>query len=184
MSRSIRGHAESDKSLESLGPQQLTIGALADRSGVAASALRFYEQQGLISSSRTDGGQRRYEREVLRRISFIRIAQQLDVSLEEIRSSLASLPDGRTPTKADWQRLARSWRQRLDNRIATLEKLRDNLGDCIGCGCLSLKACALYNFHDGAAALGAGPRYLLGNTPSSARAARSRLDEPALDSGP
>lgn len=142
----------------------LTIGALAERSGVAASALRFYESQGLIQSSRSDGGQRRYEREVLRRVSFIRIAQQLDVSLEEIRSSMASLPDGRTPTKADWQRLARSWRKRLDDRIATLEKLRDNLGDCIGCGCLSLKACALYNAHDAAAALGAGPRYLLGNS--------------------
>ncbi len=142
----------------------LTIGTLAERSGVAASALRFYENQGLIQSSRSDGGQRRYEREVLRRVSFIRIAQQLDVSLEEIRSSMASLPDGRTPNKADWQRLARSWRTRLDDRIATLEKLRDNLGDCIGCGCLSLRACALYNAHDGAAALGAGPRYLLGNS--------------------
>ena len=97
-------------------------------------------------------------------MSFIRIAQQLDVSLEEIRSSMAALPDGRTPTRADWQRLARSWRERLDDRIATLEKLRDNLGDCIGCGCLSLRACALYNIDDAAAVLGPGPRYLLGDS--------------------
>lgn len=144
----------------------LTIGALAERSGVAPSALRFYESQCLIESSRSDGGQRRYAREVLRRVSFIRIAQQLDVSLEEIRASLASLPDGRTPTKADWQRLAKTWRARLDDRIATLEKLRDNLGDCIGCGCLSLKACALYNKDDAASTLGAGPRYLLGDSAS------------------
>jgi MerR family transcriptional regulator, redox-sensitive transcriptional activator SoxR len=142
----------------------LTIGELADRSGVAASALRFYEQQGLIVSSRSDGGQRRYEREVLRRVSFIRIAQQLDVSLEEIRASMSKLPANRTPTKADWERLAKAWRVRLNDRIATLEKLRDNLGDCIGCGCLSLRACALYNGHDAAATLGAGPRYLLGDS--------------------
>jgi len=165
MSRSIRVQAETGE-VRPRESDRLTIGALAERSGVAASALRFYEQQGLISSSRSDGGQRRYEREVLRRVSFIRIAQQLDVSLDEILSSLASLPGGRNPTKADWQRLARSWRKRLDERIATLEKLRDNLGDCIGCGCLSLKACALYNSNDAAASLGAGPRYLLGNTAS------------------
>lgn len=158
---SIKAH-----SVAGVGRYQLTIGVLAERSGVAASALRFYEAQGLISSLRSDGGQRRYDREVLRRVSFIRIAQQLDVSLDEIRSSLASLPDGRTPTKADWERLARSWRKRLDSRIATLEKLRDNLADCIGCGCLSLKSCAIYNTDDGAASLGAGPRYLLGNTAS------------------
>ena len=162
---SIKAH-----SVAGVGTHQLTIGVLAERSGVAASALRFYEAQGLISSSRSDGGQRRYDREVLRRVSFIRIAQQLDVSLDEIRSSLASLPDGRTPTKADWERLARSWRRRLDSRIATLEKLRNNLGDCIGCGCLSLKSCALYNNGDGAASLGAGPRYLLGNTASDIKA--------------
>jgi MerR family redox-sensitive transcriptional activator SoxR len=144
----------------------LTIGALAERSGVATSALRFYEREGLIQSSRSAGGQRRYEREVLRRVSFIRIAQQLDVSLDEIRAALASLPDNRTPTKADWERLARSWRTRLDQRIATLERLRDNLGDCIGCGCLSLKACSLYNAGDRAATLGVGPRYLLGDSAS------------------
>ena len=162
---SIKAH-----SVAGVGRYQLTIGVLAERSGVAASALRFYEAQGLISSLRSDGGQRRYDREVLRRVSFIRIAQQLDVSLDEIRSSLASLPDGRTPTKADWERLARSWRKRLDSRIATLEKLRNNLGDCIGCGCLSLKSCALYNADDGAASLGTGPRYLLGNTASDIKA--------------
>ena len=164
MSRLDRVQAQRNRTTQPSGADLLTIGALAERSGVAASALRFYESQGLIQSSRSDGGQRRYEREVLRRVSFIRIAQQLDVSLEEIRSSMESLPDSRTPTKADWQRLARSWRERLDDRIATLERLRDNLGDCIGCGCLSLKACALYNGHDAAAAFGSGPRYLLGNS--------------------
>ena len=167
MSRTLSIEAHSGAGL---GPHQLTIGMLAGRSGVAASALRFYEAQGLISSTRSAGGQRRYDREVLRRVSFIRIAQQLEVSLDEIRSSLASLPHGRTPTKADWERLARSWRRRLDSRIATLEKLRNNLGDCIGCGCLSLKSCAIYNTDDGAASLGAGPRYLLGNTASDLNA--------------
>jgi MerR family redox-sensitive transcriptional activator SoxR len=144
----------------------LTIGELAERAGVAASALRYYEQQRLITASRSEGGQRRYEREVLRRVSFIRIAQQLGVSLDEIRESMDALPAGRTPTKADWERLARSWRKRLSERIATLEQLRDNLGDCIGCGCLSLRACALYNSDDAASMLGAEPRYLLGNTAS------------------
>lgn len=161
--------------MTSANASELTIGALAERSGVATSALRYYEQQGLIRSTRTAGGQRRYEREVLRRVSFIRIAQRLDVSLDEIRSSLATLPNGRTPTKADWERLARSWRHRLDERIATLEHLRDDLGECIGCGCLSLKSCSLYNTNDAAASLGPGPRYLMGD--SAADIGRSRAVE-------
>lgn len=143
----------------------LSIGEVSERTGVSSSALRYYEAEGLIGSQRTDGQQRRYEREVLRRVSFIRIAQQLGLSLDEIRDQLASLPDERTPTKADWARLSRSWRPRLDEQIAMLTRLRDTLTDCIGCGCLSLRSCALYNPHDAAAVNGAGPRYLLGDQP-------------------
>ena len=147
----------------------LTIGELSARSGIAPSALRFYEQQGLIRSTRTGGNQRRYERSELRRVSFIRIAQQVGLSLDEIRESLAALPDSRTPTKADWAHLSRSWRPRLDEHIAMLQRLRDQLGDCIGCGCLSLRSCALYNHDDRAARFGAGPRYLLGDPPGAPR---------------
>jgi MerR family redox-sensitive transcriptional activator SoxR len=143
----------------------LTIGEVGERTGVSASALRYYETEGLIASHRTDGQQRRYDREVMRRVSFIRIAQQLGLSLDEIRNQLSSLPDERTPTKADWARLSRSWRPRLDEQIAMLTRLRDTLTDCIGCGCLSLRSCALYNPDDSAARLGAGPRYLLGDQP-------------------
>jgi MerR family transcriptional regulator, redox-sensitive transcriptional activator SoxR len=140
----------------------LTIGELAARSGVAPSALRYYERMGLIRAVRTGGNQRRYERAELRRVAFIRIAQQVGVSLEEIRGALADLPDARTPTKADWERLSRHWRGRLEERIALLERLRDNLTGCIGCGCLSLSRCRLYNPQDELAALGPGPRRLLG----------------------
>ncbi len=139
----------------------LTIGELSARSGVATSALRFYEQQGLISSVRTGGNQRRYERSELRRVSFIRIAQQVGVSLERVRAALAELPEGRTPTKADWEKLSRQWRAELEERIGMLERLRDNLTGCIGCGCLSLKSCALYNPGDELAREGTGPRRLL-----------------------
>src|SRR5688572_15156763 len=139
----------------------LTIGELSARSGVAASALRFYEQQGLIRSIRTGGNQRRYDRTELRRVSFIRIAQQVGISLERIRVALADLPDGRTPTKADWAHLSRTWRRELDERITMLEKLRDNLDGCIGCGCLSLSACRIYNPGDELSAEGPGPRKLL-----------------------
>jgi MerR family redox-sensitive transcriptional activator SoxR len=139
----------------------LTIGELSARSGVATSALRFYEQQGLISSVRTGGNQRRYERSELRRLSFIRIAQQVGVSLERVRAALAELPEGRTPTKADWEKLSRQWRAELEERIGMLERLRDNLTGCIGCGCLSLKSCALYNPGDELAREGTGPRRLL-----------------------
>jgi MerR family redox-sensitive transcriptional activator SoxR len=141
----------------------LTIGELAARSGAAPSALRYYERMGLIRASRTGGNQRRYERAELRRVAFIRIAQQVGVSLEEIGKALADLPDARTPTKADWERLSRHWHGRLEERIALLERLRDNLTGCIGCGCLSLSRCRLYNPHDELAALGPGPRRLLGD---------------------
>jgi MerR family redox-sensitive transcriptional activator SoxR len=142
---------------------ELTIGALSERTGVATSALRYYEAEGLLHADRSEGGQRRYARDALRRVSFIRVAQQVGHSLEEIRESLASLPDGRTPNQRDWERLSNSWRPRLDEQIAMLERLRDRLDGCIGCGCLTLKVCALYNPDDLAAARGAGPRYLLGD---------------------
>lgn len=138
----------------------LTIGALAARSGVAASALRFYEAQGLIASQRSSGNQRRYARHMLRRVAFIRAAQALGVPLAEVAAALATLPEGRTPTKADWQRLARGWLPRLDARIAALTQLRSQLTACVGCGCLSMQTCALYNTADEAARLGPGARSL------------------------
>ena len=143
--------------------EQLTIGALSERTGVATSALRFYEAQGLIQARRSDGGQRRYARDTLRRVSFVRIAQQVGLSLDEIRDALSSLPEGRTPTPRDWERLSSSWRPRIDGQIAMLERLRDRLSGCIGCGCLSLKVCRLANPGDEAAVLGPGPRWILGN---------------------
>lgn len=142
---------------------ELTIGALSERTGVAASALRYYEAEGLLRATRSAGGQRRYARDTIRRVSFVRIAQQVGLSLDEIREALSSLPEGRTPTKADWERLSASWRPRLDARIALLERLRDGLQRCIGCGCLSLKVCHLANPGDVMAARGPGPHYLLGD---------------------
>lgn len=142
--------------------EDLTIGALSERTGVAPSALRFYEAEKLISSSRTPGGQRRYRRDTIRRVSFVRIAQQVGLSLDEIRDALSSLPEGRTPDRRDWERLSASWRPRLDERIATLERLRDRLDGCIGCGCLSLSLCKLANPGDVAGEAGPGPRYLVG----------------------
>lgn len=139
----------------------LTIGEVAERTGVAPSALRFYESEGLVRSTRTQGGQRRFVRSALRRVAFIRVAQRVGLSLDEIRDALAALPEGRTPTKADWARLSASWRPRVDEQIAVLERLRDELTSCIGCGCLSLRSCSLYNPGDRAAADGPGPRYLL-----------------------
>ena len=141
--------------------QDLTIGALSERTGVAPSALRFYEAEGLIAADRSPGGQRRYPRSTLRRVSFIRVAQQVGLRLEEIREALASLPDGRTPDEDDWQRLSRSWRPRLDARIALLERLRDRLDGCIGCGCLSLRFCRLLNPGDEVGERGPGPRFVL-----------------------
>ncbi len=141
--------------------KRLTIGEVAGRAGVATSALRFYEDHGLIRSERNDAGHRRYPSDVLRRVSFIRTAQLVGLSLAEIGDALASLPDSRTPTARDWDRLARTWRPRLDDQIALLTRLRNQLDECIGCGCLSLVSCGLWNPDDVAAGLGTGPRYLL-----------------------
>jgi len=145
-------------------PAVLTIGQLATRGGIAASALRFYEAQGLLASSRVDHNQRRYDRDALRRVAFIRAAQRVGLSLEEIKQALDSLPAGRTPTAADWESLSGGWKARLEERIRLLEQLRDDLGSCIGCGCLSLEACALYNPNDAAYLLGHGAQYLKGRT--------------------
>jgi MerR family transcriptional regulator, redox-sensitive transcriptional activator SoxR len=149
--------------IEASADDTLSIGEVATRSGLAASALRYYERQGLISASRTSGGTRRFDREVLRRVAFIRVAQRVGLSLDEIGEALATLPDGRTPTVADWNRLSKSWKSRIAAQMELLERLNADLSSCIGCGCLSLKACRLYNPNDAAAALGDGPRYLLGD---------------------
>ena len=136
---------------------ELTPGDLADRSGVAISALHFYEREGLINSRRTSGNQRRYSRETLRRVAFIRMSQRLGVPLAKVRDALASLPADRVPTRRDWAGLSAGWRQDLDDRIVHLQRLRDNLADCIGCGCLSLRSCALSNPGDILAERGPGP---------------------------
>jgi MerR family redox-sensitive transcriptional activator SoxR len=141
----------------------LTIAELSARSGAAPSALRYYEDQGLISVERTSGNQRRYPRYMLRRIAFIRAGRQLGLSLRDIKAALDTLPDGKAPTKAQWSRAARTWQARIDDRIADLQRLSDTLDGCIGCGCLSLRTCALYNPEDTAADLGDGARYLLGD---------------------
>jgi MerR family redox-sensitive transcriptional activator SoxR len=142
---------------------ELTIGEVAERAGVATSALRFYEREGLIEATRSEGGQRRYHRDVLRRIAFVRAAQHVGLRLEDIRVALADLPGNRTPNARDWERMSRSWRPLVDARIAELERLRDRLDSCIGCGCLSLSACSLSNPGDAAGRLGPGPRWLLGD---------------------
>lgn len=143
---------------------ELSIGAVAERSGLAVSALRFYEDRGLITAERTDGGQRRYHRDVLRRLAFISVAQRVGLTLGEIGEALDTLPANASPMGEEWSRLSASWRPLLDERIALLEGLRDELDSCIGCGCLSLDRCALYNPDDRARTLGTGPRYLLGDT--------------------
>ena len=148
-------------------PVLLTIGEMAARAGVATSALRYYERQGLLSAERTVGGQRRYHRHLLRRIAFVRAGQQVGLTLEEIRTALDSLPSGRTPTKADWARVSRVWDRRIAERIAELDRLRATLASCIGCGCLSLQTCRLTNPGDRAASRGAGARYLLGDEPET-----------------
>jgi MerR family redox-sensitive transcriptional activator SoxR len=148
-----------------MSEESLAIGEVADRTGVATSALRYYEHEQLIRSTRSAGSQRRYHRDVLRRVAFIRIAQRVGLSLDDIRNALESLPQNRTPTKADWARLSRSWQPRLDEQIALLQRLRSQLTSCIGCGCLSLRACALYNPSDAAVMYGSGPRFLLGDQP-------------------
>lgn len=141
----------------------LPIGDLARRTGCAVSAIRFYEECGLVSSLRTSGNQRRYPRSEIRRLSFILIAQRLGLSLEAIGAELAKLPAGRTPNRADWTAISARLRAELDRQIAALEQTRDNLDGCIGCGCLSLDKCALYNAADKAAGRGAGPRYTMGD---------------------
>jgi MerR family redox-sensitive transcriptional activator SoxR len=143
----------------------LTIGEVSRRSGVASSALRFYEQRGMISSERAGSGHRRYPRPVLRRIAFIVFAQRIGLSLDEIGAELAKLPSDRAPRQRDWSRLTSAWSTRIDQRIAELERLRGSLTDCIGCGCLSLDRCKLANPDDRAAGLGAGPRYWLADRP-------------------
>jgi MerR family transcriptional regulator, redox-sensitive transcriptional activator SoxR len=145
----------------------LTIGEVARRSGVAASALRFYEERGLITSDRAGSGHRRYARPVLRRIAFIVFAQRVGLTLEEIGSELAKLPENRAPTRRDWSRLSSGWTDRIDDRIAELERLKMGLTECIGCGCLSLDRCRLANPDDRAAAQGPGPRYWIGDRPLS-----------------
>lgn len=140
---------------------ELTVGQLAARSGVAVSALHFYEREGLLSSRRTPGNQRRYPRETLRRVAFVRASQRVGIPLARIRAAMATLPDDRTPTAKDWHRLSVAWHADLDARIEQLTRLRDHLTDCIGCGCLSLRRCVLVNPHDELGEEGPGPRTLL-----------------------
>ncbi|KAA0023802.1 redox-sensitive transcriptional activator SoxR [Antrihabitans cavernicola] len=140
--------------------KELTPGELSERSGVAVSALHFYEREGLITSRRTSGNQRRYHRETLRRVAFIRISQRVGIPLSEIRGALHTLPEGRTPTRRDWARLSTMWRTDLDERITQLTRLRDNLTGCIGCGCLSLASCTLVNPHDRLGERGPGAQVL------------------------
>lgn len=146
----------------------LTIGELAARTGLSVSAIRFYEAKGLVRAARTAGKQRRFLRSDIRRLSFIRIAQQLGLSIEAIAGELERLPERRTPTAQDWAQISRAMRDQLDARIAVLARTRDRLDGCIGCGCLSLKKCALYNPEDRAAAGGTGPRFVLADTPTGA----------------
>ena len=145
----------------------LAIGEVARRSGVASSALRFYEQRGLISSERTGSGHRHYPRPVLRRLAFIVFAQRIGLTLDEIGAELAKLPPHQAPTRRDWSRLSATWASRIDGRIAELQRLKRGLTECIGCGCLSLDRCKLANPDDRAARLGSGPRYWIGDTPAS-----------------
>lgn len=140
----------------------MTIGEVARRSGVAASALRFYEARGLIRAERVGTGQRRFHRSVLRRVAFIVFAQRLGLSLDEIGAELERLPDAEAPGRSDWSRLSSGWAERIDMRIAELERLKAGLAECIGCGCLSLDRCRFANPEDRAARLGPGPRYLMG----------------------
>jgi MerR family redox-sensitive transcriptional activator SoxR len=148
-------------------PDLIPIGEVARRSGVASSALRFYEERGLISSERAGSGHRRYPRPVLRRIAFIVFAQRIGLTLEEIAAELAKLPPHGVPTRDDWARLSATWSGRIDERIAELERLKAGLTECIGCGCLSLDRCQLANPGDRAARFGPGPRYWIGDRPQS-----------------
>lgn len=143
----------------------ISIGQLADRTGLSVSAIRYYETEGLVKSERSSGGQRRFLRSDIRRLSFVKIAQQVGFTIDQIREQLNALPDGRTPTKKDWTRMSRGFRSLLDEKIDALTKMRDQLDGCIGCGCLSLAKCKLYNPDDRAYMKGAGPRYLMGDSP-------------------
>ncbi len=143
--------------------QIMSIGDLAERTGLAVSAIRFYETKGLVTPERNTGGQRRYLRSDIRRLSFVQVAQQLGFSIEDIRTALAGLPEGRTPTQKDWEKISRDFRAHLDERIARMTRLRDYLEGCIGCGCLSMKKCALVNPEDGLKKFGAGARAVLGD---------------------
>ena len=147
--------------------RDLSIGDLAKRTGLSVSAIRFYETRGLINPYRNAGGQRRFERSDIRRLSFIQISQRLGLSLEDIGGALATLPNGRTPNKRDWEKLSRAIRSTLDERIAMLTRLRNRLDGCIGCGCLSMKSCALYNPDDEAGERGPGPHFVYGDSPRS-----------------
>lgn len=149
---------------------RLAIGELAARSGVAPSALRYYEEVGLIHSERTSGNQRRYPRATLRRVAFVRAAQRVGLSLEEVRAALDRLPADRAPNATEWNAVARTWQRRIDDRIAELERLKERLTGCIGCGCLSLRKCGLYNPHDIAGRSGPGARYLEEDEPTAAKA--------------
>ena len=161
----MSGHGRTSTMVEVKASEarRFSVGELAARAGVATSALRFYESNGLVQSERNSSGHRRYKPDALRRVAFIRVAQRIGLSLEEIAAALASLPSQRTPTRDDWNTLSSRWLPRIDEQIAALETLRDRLDGCIGCGCLSLDTCELYNLSDRAARRGAGARYLLGD---------------------
>ena len=156
--------------------RMLSIGAVAERTGLAVSAIRFYEEQGLVEAERAESGHRRFRGATIRRLSFIRICQQLGYSLGEIRTQLDALPQGRTPNEGDWERLASGFAVEIEERIAGLAQLREKLDGCIGCGCLSLQKCELFNANDVASRLGAGPRYLLGDTMAAAAAAEDESE--------
>lgn len=146
--------------------KELSIGQIAERTGINITAIRFYEEEDLLKPLRNAGGQRRFDRSDIRRLSFIKITQQLGFSLAEVKSALASLPHNRTPTRSDWQKLSSQFAKEIEGRIAGLTQLRDKLDGCIGCGCLSMKKCGLYNPQDSAAQFGAGPRFLMGDSAS------------------
>jgi MerR family redox-sensitive transcriptional activator SoxR len=165
--------------------RQLTVGMLSERSGAAVSALHFYESKGLISSRRTSGNQRRYHRDALRRVAFVRAAQRVGIPLATIREALAELPEERTPTREDWARLSETWRSELDERIKQLARLRDHLTDCIGCGCLSLETCVLSNPDDILGERRAGSRLMAERTGTQpASAPRERRQATACEPGP
>ncbi|MEP6495409.1 MAG: redox-sensitive transcriptional activator SoxR [bacterium] len=159
-------------------PVWMTVGELAARTGVATSALRYYEELGLLKSARTESGHRRYPRTMTRLVAFILFAQRVGLSLEDVRHELEKLPSGRAPSAKEWGRLSAVWAERIDVRMAELERLKRGLTDCIGCGCLSLERCQILNPRDRAAALGAGPRYWIGDVPAEPGPARVKRSAP------